>query len=211
MYVGRIVAVGKSKSGSNAALYRVSSRSFPNRRAVDLGGTVAVLPSEEAEEGVRRNPYISYNALRASGRWAVAANGSHTDPIAEKIQDGIPPLEALGMSLLTLGYERDELNTPRIAAVVSLDSDQAWLAIVRHNGLQVESVSLKAGSAIYVATYEADAIGPTQVSEFDATSAEEAAQFVINGGAFVNLDNPVTSAAALARPEGFELGTACTE
>ena len=73
MYVGRIVAVGKSKAGRNAALYRVSSRSFPNRQAVDLDGTIAIVPSEGSEEDVRRNPYISYNALRTAGRWVVAA------------------------------------------------------------------------------------------------------------------------------------------
>lgn len=117
-------------------------------------------------------------------------------------------MEALAMSLLALGYERDQFNTPRIAAVVSLDSDHAWLAIIRSSGLQVESVSLEAGSAIYIATYEADAIRATQTSEFDATSAEQAARFVINGGWFGNLDYPVTSAAALAGPGGFELGTA---
>ena len=52
-------------------------------------------------------------------------------------------MEALGISLLALGYERDELSTPRIAAVVSLDSDEAWLAIIRRGGLQVESVKPK--------------------------------------------------------------------
>ena len=208
MYVGRIVAAGKSKAGRNAALYRVSSRSFPNRQAVDLGGTVAILPSEGAEEEVLRNPYISYNALRTAGRWVVVANGSHTDPISEKLKDGMAPMEALGISLLALGYERDQFNTPRIAAVVSLDSDLAWLAIIRSSGLQMESVRLEAGSAIYIATYEADAIRATQTSEFDATSAEQAARLVINGGSFVNLDSPVASAAALAGPGGFELGTA---
>ena len=208
MYVGRIVAVGKSKVGRNAALYRVSSRSYPNRQAVDLGGTIAIVPSEGSEEDVRRNPYISYNALRTAGRWAVAANGTHADPITEKLKDGMPPMEALGMSLLALGYERDQFNTPRIATVVQLDSDEAWLAIIRSSGLQV---SLEAGSAIYIATYEADAIRATQTSEFDATSAEHAARFAINGGSFVNLDHPVTSAAALAGLGGFELGTALAD
>ena len=49
MYVGRIVAVGRTHAGANAALYRVSSRSFPNRMAVEVDGrkaTVHELPWE---------------------------------------------------------------------------------------------------------------------------------------------------------------------
>jgi IMP cyclohydrolase len=35
MYVGRIVAVGRTPAGRAAVMYRVSSRSFPNRRTVE--------------------------------------------------------------------------------------------------------------------------------------------------------------------------------
>ena len=42
MYVGRIVAVARTTEGSNAGLYRVSSRSFPNRTAVDNAGRLAI-------------------------------------------------------------------------------------------------------------------------------------------------------------------------
>ncbi|MDR0932030.1 MAG: hypothetical protein LBM70_03310, partial [Victivallales bacterium] len=34
MYLGRIVAIGMTKDGKPTAMYRVSSRSFPNREAV---------------------------------------------------------------------------------------------------------------------------------------------------------------------------------
>lgn len=34
MYLGRIVAIGMTPQGKAAAMYRVSSRSFPNREAV---------------------------------------------------------------------------------------------------------------------------------------------------------------------------------
>ncbi|MCH6552420.1 MAG: IMP cyclohydrolase, partial [Planctomycetes bacterium] len=44
MYVGRIVAVGRNKAGRNAVMYRVSSRSFPNRQAVDNDGTPSIVP-----------------------------------------------------------------------------------------------------------------------------------------------------------------------
>ena len=90
MYVGRIAAVARTRSGSNSALYRVSSRSFPNRMAVDNGGRLAIVPREGHEGDVQKNPYIAYNCLRVAGEWAVATNGSHTDPIAEKIELGLP-------------------------------------------------------------------------------------------------------------------------
>ena len=207
MYVGRIVAVGRTKSGANAALYRVSSRSFPNRQMVERPAALAVVPREGHEADLAKNPYIAYNALRLAGDWAVATNGSHTDPIAEKIGAGVPARDALVGSLLALDYERDDFSTPRIAAAVPLRGDTGWLAIVRHDALVVKEVSLVAGRALYLATYEADDIRDDQASDFDASSAAEAARFMVDGGAFLALELPVTSAAALAGSRGFELGS----
>ena len=91
MYVGRIVAVGRTRAGANAALYRVSSRSFPNRMAVEVDGRLAIVPRPGHEGDLHKNPYIAYNAVRIAGEFAVATNGSQTDPIAEKISLGVPP------------------------------------------------------------------------------------------------------------------------
>ena len=38
MYIGRIVAFGMTKENKVCAMYRVSSRSFPNRQAVENNG-----------------------------------------------------------------------------------------------------------------------------------------------------------------------------
>ena len=81
MYLGRIVAIGMTPAGKAAAMYRVSSRSFPNREAVLIGGQVAILPRAGFESDLRKNPYISYNCIRIAGEWAVATYGSQTDPI----------------------------------------------------------------------------------------------------------------------------------
>ena len=118
MYVGRIVAVGKNKAGANALMYRVSSRSFPNRQAIDIDGTLAIIPRPGFESDMTRNPYIAYNALRVTGDWAIATNGTHTDPITEKIGLGMPVRDSLAISMLALDYEKDDFNTPRVAAVV---------------------------------------------------------------------------------------------
>lgn len=207
MYVGRIVAVGRTRAGANAALYRVSSRSFPNRRAVELNGHLAIVPREGHEADLQKSPYIAYNCLRVAGDWVVVSNGTQTDPIAEKIVAGVPIRDALTAVLLALDYERDDYDTPRIAAAVPLSGERAWLGIVRSDGLVVKSVPLEAGQARYIATYEADDVRDAQVSEFDAASAADAARFVMNGGAFADLANPVTSAAALVESGCFALAT----
>ena len=206
MYVGRIVAVGKNNTGANTVMYRVSSRSFPNRQAVNNDGTLAIVPRPGAEGDLNKNPYIAYNALRLAGEWAVATNGSHTDPIAEKIAAGVPVREALVLTLMAMDYEKDDFNTPRIAAAVPREGDSGWLAIVRHDALVVKQVPLQAGRAQYIATYEADDVRDTQVSDFDAADAAACAAYVISGGAFAELEKPVTSAAALAEGASFGLG-----
>ena len=211
MYVGRIVAVGRTKSGRNAVMYRVSSRSFPNRQAVDNGGTLAIVPRPGAEADLQKSPYIAYNALRIANDWAVATNGSHTDPIAEKIAAGMPPRDALALCLSAMDYEHDDLSTPRIAALVPHAGDAAWLAIVRSDALVVKQVALASGRASYIATYEANDVDEAQSSDFDAGTGAEAAAFIVSGGAFADLERPVTSAAAVATDGGFSLGTYIVE
>ncbi len=87
MYVGRFVCVGKT-NGKLWAGYRVSSRSFPNRYAVKLNDcTVAIMPKDVKD--LEKSPYISYNCIKLVKGTAVITNGSHTDPIAEKICHGL--------------------------------------------------------------------------------------------------------------------------
>ena len=115
MYVGRIVAVGMTDRSFVA--YRVSSRSFPNRvaRITDLGAAIQPIDPED----MKKNPYIAYNCLRVSKNGAVVSNGSHTDPIFERLESGTPPDVALQEVLTEMGYERDDFNTPRIAGIAT--------------------------------------------------------------------------------------------
>jgi IMP cyclohydrolase len=162
MYVGRFVVVGP-----DVAAYRVSSRSFPNREVVerDEGGALTVVPSAEAE--ATDNPYVSYNCYRTGGGHAVVGNGSHVDPIAEKLELGYPPRDALAESLLALDYEKDDYDTPRIAGVLAADGD-AFVGTVRKDALLVEAVE----EPTLVATYEKASPEPIG---FDAATAEAAA------------------------------------
>ena len=205
MYVGRIVAVGRTPNGNNAVMYRVSSRSFPNRRTVETPRGLAIVPREGHESDLSKNPYIAYNCVRVAGETAVATNGSQTDPITEKIASGMSIRDALAESLSVLDYEKDDFNTPRIAVAVARGADEGWGGIVRADGLHVRRFALEPGKAFYFATYEVNDPRPEYVSDFKAETAREAAEWIVSGGAFAELEKPVCSAAAVATADGFDL------
>lgn len=209
-YVGRIVSIGRTKEGNLCAAYRVSSRSFPNRRAAARDNAVSIIPKPGHESDIEKNPYIAYNCARIAcgGKVAVVTNGSHTDPITEKIAAGMPVRDAVTLSLLALDYEHDQLDTPRICAVADARGEgTGWLAIVRKDGINVRSVPLDPGRFQYVATYEENDLRDGQSGEFAVSSAEEACDFLLTGGVFAERANPVTSVAAMQTGSGFDLAT----
>ncbi len=206
MYLGRIVAIGMTPQGKAAAMYRVSSRSFPNREAVLVNNQISILPRAGFESDLRRNPYISYNCVRLAGEWAVATNGSQTDPIVEKIAMGFPPRDAISLGLLAMDYEKDSLDTPRIVAAVSNKRPVGYLGIIRKDALLVREFTLVPGEIRYLSTYEKNRPCDDQVAAgFAAPCVNCAAQYVVDGGIFAEFTNPVTSAAALASEDGFDL------
>jgi IMP cyclohydrolase len=203
MYVGRIVAVARAKSGEVAALYRVSSRSFPNREAKQLGNKVAILPRAGHEQDIFKNPYIAYNCLALVGGYAIVTNGSHTDIVAEKVAAGYAPRDALATVLHAMDYEHDSLDTPRIAAIVHQASAQGWLGIVTAQTLHVARFALVPGEAFYVTTYERTLPSAAQRDgAFHAASAADACQYVLGRGVFADFERPITAACAFANPDG---------
>ena len=193
MYVGRFVVVAPT-----VGAYRVSSRSFPNRAASERDERVTVGPTPDAPE--TDNPYIAYNCLRRTDRGAVLGNGSHVDPIAEKLSLGYPARDALATGLLTLDFERDDYDTPRIAGVVGApgaatdDPEQtALVGIVRRDALLVETVT----EPTLVATYERDHPEPFELSAADAA---DAAREVYDH----RFEHAVCAAGVAVTDEGFE-------
>ena len=205
MYVGRIVAVGRNREGRAAVLYRVSSRSFPNRLAQAGPAEALILPRPGHEGDMRKNPYIAYRCGRIVGDVAVLTNGSQTDAIAEKIASGMTIRDALASVLLALDYEKDDYCTPRIAAVMRAQSETGWLGVVRRDGVEVREVPLPPGRLAYLATYEINSIDPARTDAFDIASAEAGARHVVDGGVFATLTHPVTSVCALQSAAGFTL------
>ena len=206
MYLGRIVAIGMTPEGKAAAMYRVSSRSFPNREAVLNNNQISIMPRAGFEGDLRKNPYITYNCIRLAGEWAVATNGSQTDPIVEKLAMGYPARDAISLSLLAMDYEHDSLDTPRIAAAVDAEKGQGALGIVRKDAVLVTVFKLEPGKLRYLSTYERNTPSPDQVdAEFDAACGNCACSYVIGQGVFADFENPVCSAAAVWTGEGYHL------
>lgn len=191
MYLGRILAVGSNNEG-NFVAYRVSSRSFPNRMVKIFEDRAAIIPKEGHETDIFKNPYIAYNCIRIVDDIAVVSNGAHTDIIAEKIASGMNIRDSIALTLLTMDYEKDDFNTPRIAGATTLDGE-SYIGIVTHEGIIVEKV--RPAEACYISTYEH--IKPNYV-EFICSDAEDAAQFIYDGGKFEEFTNPVDSVAAFA-------------
>ncbi|MCE5315435.1 MAG: IMP cyclohydrolase [Armatimonadota bacterium] len=188
MYVGRIVAVGKTDNPFVA--YRVSSRSFPNRVAKVTDAVVAIQPLDP--EDMKKNPYIAYNCIRISKNGTVVSNGSHTDPIFDRIEKGISPDVALQTVLAEMGYEKDEYNTPRIAGVVT--GEVGYIGTVRADGVEVSSFDLEDNACHIICTYEMDRI-ESKNYPFVAETAHDAAKYIVDGGIFRELEQPICAAA----------------
>jgi len=188
MYIGRFIVVGPG-----VGAYRVSSRSFPNRRIADRDGLLTVEPTPDAPE--TDNPYVSYNCLQvvsppaSDGQWVVVGNGSHVDPIAEKIELGSPARDALAEPLLALDYEKDDYNTPRIAGVVTAES--AHIGTVRDDALLIKAVD----EPTLVATYEEDS---PRAYEFAVEDAADAAESVYDA----DYEHAICAAAATVDADG---------
>jgi len=184
MYVGRFVIIGPE-----VGAYRVSSRSFPNRRIVDRDGVLTVGPTPDAPE--TDNPYIAYNCVRVVDDKAVLGNGSHVDPIAEKLALGYPARDALAHGLLTLDFEKDDYDTPRLAGVLG---EAPVIGIVRTDALVVREVD----EPTLVATYETDEPEPI---DFDVDGARTAARDAYDH----DFEHAVCAAGVSREPDGWDL------
>lgn len=209
MYIGRIVAAGMTKDGNPVVGYRVSSRSFPNRTARLNGEIVSIMPRAGFESDLSKNPYIAYNCLRLCGKTALVTNGSQTDPIIEKVIAGMNLRDAFALPLLAMDYEKDSLDTPRIAAAVDAEKKVCMIGIVRKDAVLVREFALEPGKMIYISTYEKNAPCAKNCDEaFDAANAAEVCDYMISGGVFADFEKPVTAASAIWNGAGYDLAVA---
>lgn len=222
LYLGRIVSIGVTPDRCPVAIYRVASRSFPHRHAVlsPEGGHASILPKPGHESDALDNPYIAYRCAQVvewcdedgdATQLAVVSNGSHTDPIAEKIAMGYPVRDAFAHVLLSMDYEKDDYDTPRVVAAVvpSDDPDGApatgWLGVVRADGLEVREFDLAPGQCLHVSTYEHAVIldgYPAALPELADADAGCRLALEATDGPFAGFANPVTAVCAWASDGG---------
>ena len=116
--------------------------------------------------------------------------------------------DAFVSTLLALDYEKDDYNTPRIAAAVTRGSGSGVLGVVREDGVEVRRFELAPGECFFVSTYETNRVSASHRGDFDAASAQEGAEFILRRGVFAEMTNPVTGVCALESEGGFEIALA---
>ncbi len=196
MYIGRFVVLGRTREGDWYLGYRVSSRSFPNRYIMEATDRAMVLPTPDAARS--DNPYISYNCLRTHERVVVVGNGSQVDPVIDKTKIGYGLRDAMAISLLALDYEHDAYNTPRVVAGLDGQTAQGYLGIITESKLDVRRMSVVAGEAFLIATYELT--DPTSIA-LGGNNAEELVQEIFE----CEYELPVTALVAMPTEQGLRM------
>ena len=114
--------------------------------------------------------------------------------------------DAFALSLLAMDYEKDHLDTPRIAAAVDANTGITTLGIIRKDALLVRQFTAKPGELRFVSTYELNRPCDENFDDaFDALTAQDACDYVIRRGRFAEFENPVTAAAAVWNGNGYDL------
>ncbi|ASJ10349.1 IMP cyclohydrolase [Thermococcus sp. P6] len=191
-YTGRMLGLGLRK-GRPFAFYRLSSRSFPRRRAELRGDGVVVINLTETS-----NPYVSYTAVKLAGDYAVIGNGTHTTFVAQSLE-WESPKKALIHVLDAMDYERDSLNTPRIAGIIERGSGDGFLGFAGRDHLWVKRVELEEGRAFFTATYNVEGI-ETLGLEFE--DEDELAERALG----LDFPHPVLAIGVFDAGDGFRIG-----
>ena len=181
VYRGRYIAIGKLTNPT--ALYRVSSRSFPNRRIDLAGATAQVVPTEKA--ALSDNPFISYRCYAQTvPDTVIVSNGSQIDQVVSKLRRGCPMKDALILSLAVNDFEDDGHATPRIIGAIQGNTGYVGSVGARHVG--VYAFDLAEGVFFEVSTNACPStvIGRIEVSSPRKLSADELAADLAKGNLF---------------------------
>ena len=198
MYVGRIVATGRTAAGRLFVAYRVSSRSFPNRDAVRVGETVQIRPRFGSPDEQSSNSYISYECALWNNNFLVAGNGSHARFIFDRLVGGGSVRDCATAVLLGMDREFDQHDTPRIAAIADRRSRELYLASITKSGLACIPVEAESGSARYIATYHFPVPDASQCARLNSErSADDLCRGLVEGNTFSDLTNAVCSVAVV--------------
>lgn len=159
-YPGRGVLWARTLDGALCGGYFLTGRSAASKaRVLRRGdGELIVSPTGESEH----DPLRHYVAAREHGGWLVFGNGEQVAVVADRLEEGQMPAEALD----GLEYEPDPpIFTPRITVAADLRSGRgAWFGAARRSHgcrtaadvLMLAVRDLEAGDAVAMTTYRSN-------------------------------------------------------
>ena len=159
-YPGRGVLWARTRDGALRGGYFLTGRSAASRaRVLRRGdGELIVAPTGESA----RDPLRHYVAAREGGGWLVFGNGEQVAVVADQLEEGRTPAEALA----GLEYEPDPpIFTPRITVAADLAPGRgAWFGAARRGRggrtaadvLTLAVRDLEVGDAVVMTTYCSD-------------------------------------------------------
>ncbi len=221
-YPGRLLALGRSRSGRAVVLYAVTGRSPSSqaRRLVLDGRTVWTRPTDPEALKSGNPDLLVYPAIRI-GKGIAVSNGRQTADIDP--DSGGSPVSILERGLKDWSYEPDPpIHTPRITGCI-LPSGRSAMAVIRRGD---ESEALRsyfefpflAGRGRLISTYAGENADPLPAFEgeprecpFEEATARETAEAVyadLGPGERGGPDFRVAVACLFADPENlarFEL------
>ncbi len=183
-YPGRQLFIGLTVDARPALAYLVTGRSPQSRErlAVAAGDSIRIDPIGQQEHVPLRFHYPSVKFDNLTGM-AVVSNGIQTEAIFETyrlllIAGSAPTGDYLGKLLDGAGAEPDSLNTPRIAGVITSDSNNGQIFII---GIVTEGapastfeIQPEPGVLVGISTYRGDFANP---EAFDPCSELPRLQF----------------------------------
>lgn len=195
MYIGRAVIAGYTNEKKVFLGYILASMSFPERRARIDEESIKIEPLKTADYN---NPYITYNCMKKVEKdKAVVSNGIHTDVIANKLDSGYSGRDAIAISLFAMDYEKDEYNTPRIAAC--FDNRSLYIGIIEKEKIIIDKV--RNDRCMLISTYNKTV--PEEISIKRSTAKDIAKELCM-----LDYEHIICSAVVCRREENdFEFAT----
>jgi IMP cyclohydrolase len=206
-YPGRQIFLGLTSDGQPCFAYFVSGRSPESRQrsAVAVENKIRIGPLGNAQY----DPLRHYSAVIQDSLSGLAAisNGIQTEAIFETYRllyntGSRSTVDYMEKILDGAGAEPDSYHTPRIAAVVTGDTDRVGLIIGLKGqdvAAKVQEVEVRPGNLVGISTYRGDMDKPEARSpedplsrlEFKWKSAEELARYIFDLSAALYSGNDI--------------------
>ncbi|NWG09977.1 MAG: hypothetical protein HXX80_06730 [Nitrososphaerales archaeon] len=176
VYLGRVVAIGRTKEGRPCCAYAVSgrSRSSRMRRAILHHKRVAIEPLIGVQEGQGdQASLIFYDCITYNDYppLIVIGNGNQVNSIFDLFSSEESSVKNMREILKELGPEPDSYHTPRIAGAIWKPSkDSPWrycVGMITSEDFDVKIITIPKNRLVYLSTYTGDELEP-KAPKFDS-------------------------------------------